>query len=112
MYNKIVNPRTGRRVSVSGKLGRQIIRNYLNQLYISGGEPIAVTCEERALGESGEDAKKKCEEQGEEWDEGPCQWKLQDIDANPPRWYDECVLLSKDDDDIISLDGVSNNRVH
>ena len=33
-YNKIVNPATGRKVYVFGKLGQQIIRTYLNQ---SGG---------------------------------------------------------------------------
>ena len=30
-YSKIVNPATGRKVSVFGKLGQKIIRNYLNQ---------------------------------------------------------------------------------
>ena len=29
MYNKIVNPKTGRKVSIYGKLGQQILNNYL-----------------------------------------------------------------------------------
>lgn len=32
MYEYIVNPRTGRKVSVFNKLGQSIIRNYLNQV--------------------------------------------------------------------------------
>lgn len=32
MYSKIVNPKTGRMVSVNGKLGKEILRNYLNVL--------------------------------------------------------------------------------
>jgi hypothetical protein len=36
MYSKIVNPLTGRKVSVTGKLGKTILNTYLNIL--SGGE--------------------------------------------------------------------------
>ena len=32
MYSTIVNPRTGRRVSITGRLGRQILRKYLTIL--------------------------------------------------------------------------------
>lgn len=32
MYSKIVNPRTGRTVSIYNKLGKRILNNYLNQL--------------------------------------------------------------------------------
>ena len=32
MYSKIANPKTGRMVSVNGKLGQEILRNYLNVL--------------------------------------------------------------------------------
>ena len=32
-FNHIVNPKTGRRVKVSGKIGRQVIKNYINELY-------------------------------------------------------------------------------
>ena len=35
MYSKIVNPKTGRRVSVKSMLGKNILRNYL--LILSGG---------------------------------------------------------------------------
>ena len=31
-YSKIVNPDTGRKVSIFGKLGQKILSNYLNQL--------------------------------------------------------------------------------
>lgn len=39
MYSKIENPLTGRRVSINGKLGRSILRNYLNVL--SGGSELS-----------------------------------------------------------------------
>ena len=32
MYSKIVNPLTGRKVSIYGKIGREIIKNYLAQI--------------------------------------------------------------------------------
>ena len=31
-YNFIINPETGRRVSVNGALGKQILKQYINQL--------------------------------------------------------------------------------
>lgn len=39
MYSKIINPKTGRKVNVSGKLGRSIIRNYLTILNAGGKTP-------------------------------------------------------------------------
>ena len=36
MYDKIVNPETGRKVSIYGKIGQSVIRNYLSQI---GGNP-------------------------------------------------------------------------
>ena len=35
MYSKITNPKTGRKVSVEGRLGKTILRNYL--LVLKGG---------------------------------------------------------------------------
>ena len=35
LYNQIVNPKTGRKVNIKGKLGRQILSNYIN--YLNGG---------------------------------------------------------------------------
>ena len=35
MYNKIVNPKTGRKVNINGKIGREILRNYI--LFSNGG---------------------------------------------------------------------------
>ena len=32
MYSKIVNPKTGRKVSISGKIGRQVIARYIEQV--------------------------------------------------------------------------------
>ena len=32
MWERIVNPKTGRKVNINGKLGRHIIMNYINQL--------------------------------------------------------------------------------
>ena len=38
MYSKITNPKTGRRVSIKSRLGKKIIRNYLNFL-VGGATP-------------------------------------------------------------------------
>lgn len=35
MYSKITNPITGRKISINGKLGKTILRNYL--LVLRGG---------------------------------------------------------------------------
>ena len=35
VYNKIVNPKTGRQVNISGALGKSIVKNYLN--FLRGG---------------------------------------------------------------------------
>ena len=37
MYNKIVNPESGKNVSVYGRIGQKVLKNYLKQL---GGDPI------------------------------------------------------------------------
>tara|TARA_B110000967_G_C18550664_1_gene395199 strand:+ start:410 stop:571 length:162 start_codon:yes stop_codon:yes gene_type:complete len=36
MYSKITNPETGRKISINGKLGKTILRNYINVL--QGGD--------------------------------------------------------------------------
>jgi len=36
MYSKIINPKTGRKVNVNGRLGKSIIRNYI--VFVNGGE--------------------------------------------------------------------------
>tara|TARA_B110000908_G_C10188954_1_gene419497 strand:+ start:555 stop:1121 length:567 start_codon:yes stop_codon:yes gene_type:complete len=38
LYNQVINPKTGRKVNINGKLGRQILMNYLNVL--QGGASI------------------------------------------------------------------------
>ena len=44
MYSKIVNPKTGRRVSITSRLGKEILRNYLSVLVGGvGGEEFAPT---------------------------------------------------------------------
>ena len=40
MYKTIVNPSSGRRVSITGKLGRSIVQNYVNLL--KGGAAVAL----------------------------------------------------------------------
>ena len=35
MYSKIVNPKTGRKVNVNGRLGKSIIKNYI--VFLNGG---------------------------------------------------------------------------
>ena len=37
MYHKILNPESGRKVSIYGKIGQKILRNYINHL--NGGGP-------------------------------------------------------------------------
>jgi len=32
MWNKIVNPKTGRKVNVNSKIGKSVLRNYMKQL--------------------------------------------------------------------------------
>ena len=32
MWNKIVNPKTGRKVNINGKIGKSVLKNYINQL--------------------------------------------------------------------------------
>ena len=41
VYNQIINPNTGRKVNISGKIGKQILKNYVQVLNNSqsGGEP-------------------------------------------------------------------------
>ena len=39
MYSKIVNPKTGRKVSIKSKLGKSILLSYIN--YSLGGTSIA-----------------------------------------------------------------------
>ena len=41
MYNKIVNPLTNRKVNITSKIGRKVLKNYLNQL---GGALNSSTC--------------------------------------------------------------------
>jgi hypothetical protein len=41
MYSNIVNPKTGRRVSVKSRLGKKILRQYL--FILSGGAALATT---------------------------------------------------------------------
>ena len=39
-YQYIVNPETNRRVSIQGRLGRQVLRNYLAQWHDGGGHEL------------------------------------------------------------------------
>jgi hypothetical protein len=36
MYKKIINPETGRNISIYGKIGKKILRNYLKNLQFGG----------------------------------------------------------------------------
>ena len=36
MWNKIVNPETGRKVNINGKIGKKVLKTYLNSLYGGG----------------------------------------------------------------------------
>ena len=46
MYTEIVNPKTGRKISVKTKLGQNIIRNYLNAALV-GGKKLNLTKSEK-----------------------------------------------------------------
>jgi len=58
MYNKIVNPKTGRQVNINSNLGKKILTKYIN--YMDGGSTIAIR-----------NPKKKVhfDETAEEWDD-------------------------------------------
>ena len=36
MWNKIVNPKTGRKVNINGKIGKKVIKNYINNQSAGG----------------------------------------------------------------------------
>jgi hypothetical protein len=38
MWNKIVNPKTGRKVNVNSKIGKSVLKNYMKQLGGGWGE--------------------------------------------------------------------------
>jgi len=46
MYSQIVNPQTGRKVKITGKLGRKIIKNYIVNLQ-NGGQVIDLKCADK-----------------------------------------------------------------
>lgn len=48
MFDKIVNPETGRKVSIYGKIGKKVLKNYLNSLN-GGSEGKEDTVEEVRL---------------------------------------------------------------
>ena len=48
MYNKIVNRNTGRKVNINGKIGREILRNYI--LFSNGSDvPIYKKVEAKSM---------------------------------------------------------------
>mgnify|MGYP006142185123 FL=1 len=65
-YSKIVNPKTGRKVSISGRIGREILKQYLNVL--TGGAKL-----KRELGirlGKNENEKQWCNDMNKEIDAG------------------------------------------
>ena len=58
MYNKIVNPRTGRLVSIYGRIGKQVIKNYLN--YIGGAAQSRADKESQRMADKWE-AEEQCD---------------------------------------------------
>lgn len=48
LYNYIVNPKTGKKVSAKGKIGKKIIKEYINTLYGGGEETINNLAAEKA----------------------------------------------------------------
>ena len=47
MWNKIVNPKTGRKINVNSKIGKNVLRNYLNQL--GGAAAAPLSAEQKAV---------------------------------------------------------------
>ena len=61
-YNFIINPESGRRVKLNGKIGKQILRNYLK--FMNGGSETSVFTDDMS--------KRK-------------------FDCNQPYWNNSCV---------------------
>ena len=40
MWDKIVNPKTGRRVNINSKIGQKVLNNYLAYLNLTGGDRV------------------------------------------------------------------------
>ena len=40
IYSFIINPETGRRVSINGKIGKKILKNYLDNFQFGGWDPL------------------------------------------------------------------------
>ena len=85
MYSNIVNPKTGRRVSVKSRLGKDILRKYL--FILSGGAAPTTT---RAAVAQGDDF--------DDW------YDNSDDDEDDDDWGDDDDSSSSDDDDSSSSD--------
>ena len=89
-YQTIVNPTTNRRVSIHGRLGRRILRNYLAQWQRGGGDQDEVT-ETGKEGKTWEyhdrhTAQRFCDEVNEE------------VKKNVNHWLDRTVNIIHDKD--------------
>ena len=51
MWNKIIHPKTGRKVNLHSKIGKQVLRNYVNQ--IGGAEQAGIEDEYADINEFG-----------------------------------------------------------
>ena len=51
MWNKIIHPKTGRKVNLNSKIGKQVLRNYVNQ--IGGAEQAGIEDEYADINEFG-----------------------------------------------------------
>ena len=90
MYNKIINPITGRKVNTNSKLGKSIIKNYLNTFH-SAGNPKSIN---RTLSSE--------RRQAENEEQQASMTPLPDDEDNVP-WYSARVGLPRRD--IINIQG-------
>ena len=92
-YSKIVNPKTGRKVSTSGRIGREILKQYLNVL--TGGASL-----KRELGirlGKNENEKQWCNDKDKEIDAGHsiAQWIVYGSDKekdDADRYLCQCAV--------------------
>ena len=88
MYSKIVNPKTGRSVIVTGKLGRLILKNYINVLE-GGGR---VTCNGKR--------KKVCKARDQ------CNWIAAVFGRGKTKSKGKCVKKEEVEEEVGEWDGV------
>ena len=107
MYSKIINPKTGREVNINGKIGKEILRNYLNVLS-GGSSPYNISCRNKLkpdkLNKKGHkeynEYKNICpDNKGLTWDRNICNSRNNHTAKNYAKYatgYEECAYERDD----------------